>query len=1322
MKNNIKEYDIGVDIGTNSVGWVVTDMESHILKFKKKNMWGSRVFEAGQTAQDRRVSRSTRRRYNRRKERIRLLQEICAPMILPQDENFFRRLKEGFLYSEDKQIEAAHILFDDFHYTDQDYYADPNFKTIYHTRKYLMTCKEKADPRMIYLALHHIIKYRGHFLYQGQKFSEISGSILNILIDMFTELREQQNVIVHFEEKDLVEIQEKLKSNEITKKIKQEQIADVLCRCGLDKKYATELTKFILGYKANMMIVFANEQLKGENGKAKSCSFIDTTYEESEEEILEIVPEMNNFLFLVKKIYSWMVLQGVLQGESNLSEAMIKKYNKHGEDLALLKEIIKKYAFDEYSNFFRIELDKNEKPLKNYLNYIKGEKRCNREELYNSIKKILANVEDERVNAIKKDMEEEQFLLLINSKDNSAIPYQLNELEMKAIIKNQKRYYPELKENEDKIISIFEFKIPYYVGPLNKASQFAWIERKEGKIYPWNFSEMIDEDETAERFIRRMTNKCTYLTEKDVIPRHSLLYTKFVLLNELNKIKINGKWISTEDKKCMIEELFETRKTITDKGFKSYLTSINYQNMNEFEITGYQKENAFASTLSSYIDFKKIFGEINAENKEMIEELIYWLTVFEEKEIVKRKIRNKYSKEYISDEQLKKIMKIRYQGWSNLSKELLTDIRTTACNGERLSIMDVLETTNLNLMQIINDKEYDFAKIIEESNGIEQLDEIKIEEVNHLQGSPAIKRGIWQTVKIVKEIVEIMGCEPKNIFIEFAREDGKKQRSTSRVNNLKKCYQKMKEETKEYNQQTAKDLANKKYADRLDEEKLFLYFIQNGKSMYSGKPLDIDNLSRYEVDHIIPRAYIKDDSIENKVLVLKEENQWKTDKLLIGYDVQKKMKTFWNELYKCNLIDNKKYYNLLKETVSERDVKGFVNRQLVETRQISKHVANLLSECYINSNISTIKANISSQFRDKYELKKMRELNDYHHAHDALLAVTIGSYIMKRFPNLEEELIYNDFKKYYSDANNQRKNMYGYVMAMFDKKTVTEDGEIIWEGQSNIDYIRKAFMFKDCQVTKKLEELTGEYYNQLPVAKSETKSLIPLKKGLDPKKYGGYTGKNNAYFDIVMFQKKGKKVKKLVGIPCYIAAIAKKDKITILNYLQSELKCAEIEILKEHILKYQLIEEDGNLLYLTSDSEVINAKQLCFEQGKQKYINTLAKCKNNAYKEEEEKQLSQELDEIFDYLAVKLKKNYFKFSADLERIFAVEFNKYTFEEKKGYIMEILKLTKANADYPYLAKYGLVDRLGRKASYNLKADKTVFIDQSITGLFERRYYI
>ena len=65
----VAEYNIGLDIGTNSVGWAVTDLENNILKHGNKNMWGARLFDEGQTAAERRNFRGTRRRIERRKER-----------------------------------------------------------------------------------------------------------------------------------------------------------------------------------------------------------------------------------------------------------------------------------------------------------------------------------------------------------------------------------------------------------------------------------------------------------------------------------------------------------------------------------------------------------------------------------------------------------------------------------------------------------------------------------------------------------------------------------------------------------------------------------------------------------------------------------------------------------------------------------------------------------------------------------------------------------------------------------------------------------------------------------------------------------------------------------------------------------------------------------------------------------------------------------------------------------------------------------------------------------------------------------------------------
>ena len=47
-------YYIGLDVGTNSVGWAVTDPEYNVLRFKGNSMWGARLFEEAKPAAHRR--------------------------------------------------------------------------------------------------------------------------------------------------------------------------------------------------------------------------------------------------------------------------------------------------------------------------------------------------------------------------------------------------------------------------------------------------------------------------------------------------------------------------------------------------------------------------------------------------------------------------------------------------------------------------------------------------------------------------------------------------------------------------------------------------------------------------------------------------------------------------------------------------------------------------------------------------------------------------------------------------------------------------------------------------------------------------------------------------------------------------------------------------------------------------------------------------------------------------------------------------------------------------------------------------------------------
>ena len=66
--------------------------------------------------------------------------------------------------------------------------------------------------------------------------------------------------------------------------------------------------------------------------------------------------------------------------------------------------------------------------------------------------------------------------------------------------------------------------------------------------------------------------------------------------------------------------------------------------------------------------------------------------------------------------------------------------------------------------------------------------------------------------------------------------------------------------------------------------------------MYSapsaGNQLSLDNLNQYDVDHIIPYSISQDDSMDNKVLVKKIENQNKGNRKYFSVGAGFKMNVF----------------------------------------------------------------------------------------------------------------------------------------------------------------------------------------------------------------------------------------------------------------------------------------------------------------------------------------------------------------------------------------------------------------------------------------------
>lgn len=969
-----------------------------------------------------------------------------------------------------------------------------------------------------------------------------------------------------------------------------------------DKKLKNEIIKLLVGNKVKAEKLFSNEEYK----ELKDIDFSSASYEEQIRPELEgaLSDEEFHFIELAKSLYDWALLAFVMSGYSTLSEAKVALYESNHEDLLRLKRVCKKYLTPkEYEDFFHLDT----KPTKNsgkgsfsnYIGEIKDGKRkgkavikCTTEEFYKEVKAIISKVDedDENVRIIREAIENDSFFPLLISFRNGSVPYQINLMELELILEKASNYLPFLTKPDEKgltpkqkLIEIMKFRIPYYVGPLgtNKNNTNTWMIRKEnGKILPWNFTDKVNVNASAEGFIRRMTSKCTYLPQEDVIPKNSLLYSKYLVLNDLNNLRINGQRLEPAIKHEIYHELFESQKKITQNKLKKYLKTKNWFD-EVIEISGIDGD--FKSSLSSYIDFKP-FIESGKLKRSEVEEIIKCLTLFGEGgNIAKNRIKEAF-KDRLSDEEINRISHLKYSGWGRFSEKFLTGI-TTEIKGteEYKSIISLLWETQENLMEIIN--HYEFSEELGDNASIEKLD---YEDVEKLYVSPSVKRQIWQTLRIVDEIEKIMKKPPKKVFIEVAREKGKaNERKDSRKNTLLNIMRNKKKELPSDIEDIIHSLESFEESAISKRDKLYLYFTQCGKCMYSGRAIDIGDIgTAVDVDHIYPYSQSDDDSLTNKVLVYSEYNREKTNEYPIKNNIREHMGSFWKMLKDKELISKEKYERLIRSTpLSEDEQKGFIARQLVETRQSTKATADILRRYFGNeTKIVYSKAGNVSKFRDQYKIYKSRSINSLHHAHDAYLNIVVGNifdvkYTSNFFKHKQMTGYYNLSKPFDYDVAN--------AWIAGENGTITLIKETL--SKNNILFTRQQVTSKGQLFDLNLVK-AGSKNGVLPAKLSNSVLKEKLKTGKKEKvledwgkKYGGYNSLSTAYFALVTHDEKRKRY--ATFIPVSIIDSKKfSNKENLLEYCKTELKMNNPEILFPILRINTLIKLDDYLLTLSGKS------------------------------------------------------------------------------------------------------------------------------------------
>ncbi len=1286
FKMENKKYYLGLDIGTDSVGFCVTDQNYNIIKKHREvhdgsnvkyygnHLWGSRLFDSANDASERRAARENRRRLQRRKWRIVLLQDLFKEEMNKVDPYFFDRLNNSAIHLEDRDevLRKDNLLFNDDNYKDGDFYK--NYPTIYHLRKEMLEHPEhKFDIREIYLALAHMIKYRGNFLQEGKidKIGNDPDTIVGIfdLINGSIKDLQQEDDNVKYETfncdnekaQQLIDLFKKEnKSGELFDKTIEIFKANGIKKTSF-KKLAFDL---MLGKKVKVSSLFSDLE---ESDELKID--IDFSSEEFETKVLPSVSSLigearTQIILSLKQLNDLRILANLLKGNKYISESMVEIYDTHKEQLRILKELVKKYNPDEYNRFFKCLTD-GKNTLNNYANYVgynkvgkrveRVKKSTNQEVLYKEIKKILpieqslkddfvplAEGDKKKLIDIKNAIDSNKYLLKQNSKENGVLPYQLNLIEMHQILQNQSKYYSFLGDKDKdfnnpdeytyKIESILKFKIPYFVGPLTDKAKHSWIVRNDGhdeKITPWNFHDVINEDMTAEKFMENLKNCCTYLIDEPTLPKCSLLNQMFVLLNEINKWRlcVNGasdaQFISVEDKEYIIREVYlknkPTLKTVKDAFKRKYGVKIDIFTGDSNDLKELSAADMHAS-LSSWIIMMNdaAFGEsllTDKSKQELADEIINEITTFENKELVQKRLK----KHKLTPAQIKYLSNIKFEGWARLSRKLLNGLyvdKTNINTGEviQLSIMDLMLQTNDNFMQILTTKnsdgsyKYSFMDQIEEEIG--DLNTNMDDVIASTYTSPVMKRALYQTVKIVNELKEILKIDHfDSYFIESTREEREKKRSVSRkdliVETLKTAKNGLFEDIDlEHLKNEASLKQENDFRDKNKGKKMYLYFMQLGKSVYSGENIDLNNLQDYDIDHIIPQAKVKDDSFINTVLVERSINNKKSDNYPIKREIiTKKAVNFIKALASKfpEFMPKEKINRILRsenKPLSADEISGFINRQLVTTNQSVKAVCDVLKKVDgEKSKIIYSKAGLVSEFRRVFNIPKSRDVNNFHHAHDAYLNVVVGNVFYKRFSNgnpnaikymmehLEqtnvsvEHVFKHDQYILMSDTQIWKAKKY------IDSKTgvMTYKGDVEDENSTGtIDLVRKYLSYNDPLVTHMLYEQVGKQglFNKVHIhpthdadASFPLKMKAPFNNPGFESKYGGYSDLSNPYVSLVKSDgKKGKHNYSIEFIPKIIRVGLKNDKEKLEDYLTKTRKLKNPEILIEKLLMETILE------------------------------------------------------------------------------------------------------------------------------------------------------
>ncbi len=504
-------------------------------------------------------------------------------------------------------------------------------------------------------------------------------------------------------------------------------------------------------------------------------------------------------------------------------------------------------------------------------------------------------------------------------------------------------------------------------------------------------------------------------------PKSSPIFQEFKIWQLLNNLEFRNKETRERVKIQDIDEDLAIRNelfqelTVHGGRTANQILKIVYPSPNEWELNykdgidgnntvraifeGFQK---IAEVTGHEINFKDNASKIKSDLRDLFEFLKLDISILNFDEITKTKDYQKlasfnlwhllYSYEgddsKSGNELLERLLKEKF-GFSAEHVKILAQIAFKSEYGSlsskaMLKILPFLKE-GLKYNEACEKAEYNHShSITQEENNKRQLKSVlELLPKNSLR-NPVVEKILNQLVNVTNAVIREYG-KPEEVRIELARELKKsakeRAKATTDIAAATRRHEAIKAQLKElypFNKGvriTKKDVVKYKLWEELKE---------NGhKTLYTNTYIPLEKLfsKEFDIEHIIPKARVFDDSFSNKTLATRQFNLDKADDTGIDFMISKygensketaRYLANVESLFKRNAITKAKYNKLLTPKSKIKD--GFIERDLRNSQYIAKKARQMLMGCF--RTVTPTTGSVTDRLRADWQLiDTLKELN-----------------------------------------------------------------------------------------------------------------------------------------------------------------------------------------------------------------------------------------------------------------------------------------------------------------------------------------------------------